>query len=127
MDRVMNMRRIAAILALLAVLVLADSAGAGGVPPIPKLGGTWSHAEINVTIGKKQHTLVLDRGVVRKASPSQLTVQERGGVAVVIPLAKRAIVTIDGARATLYAISSGMTAETMRIDGGAAVRVRAVS
>ena len=57
-----GMRRLAVLLAVLSLLALAGTAGAGGVPPFPRLPGAWSHADINVTIKKKPHTLTLDRG-----------------------------------------------------------------
>ena len=58
------MRRLATLLAALSLMALAGTAlaGGGGVPPFPRLPGAWSHAEINVTIKRTQHTLILDRG-----------------------------------------------------------------
>jgi hypothetical protein len=114
----------------LAALCLSGSAGAAAVPPFPRLPGTWSHAEINVTLNKKPHTLSLDRGRITKVSGTQLTLREKtGGVvtSVPVPLSASAIVTIDGVRSTIYSLRPKMEAQTMRIDGGVAVRVRATT
>ena len=92
--------------------------------------GTWSHAEINVTLNKKPHTLSLDRGKITKLSGTQLTLREKtGGVVTVVtvPLSASAIVTIDGFRSTIYSLRPKLNAQTMRIDGGPAVRIRATS
>jgi hypothetical protein len=125
-----GMRRLAVLLALLSLLALAGSAGAGGVPPFPRLPGAWTHADINVTIKKKPHTLTLDRGKITQVSDTQLTIRERDGKSVtlvVVPLTPSAIVNINGASATIYFLRRGMNAQTMRIDGGPAVRIRATT
>ena len=49
------------------------------------------------------------------------------GVTVVIPLSAQTIVMLDGSPATISDLRRRMTATTLRIDGGAAVRVRASS
>ena len=120
------MRRLAVVFAALS-LSLAGVAGAASVPPFPRLPGTWSHAEINVTLNRKPHTLILDRGRITKVSPTQLTLRERDGSIVVVPLSASAIVVVDGYPSTIYALKRTMNAQTMRIDGGAAVRVRATT
>ena len=125
-----GMRRLAVLLALLSLLALAGSAGAGGVPPFPRLPGAWSHADINVTIKKKPHTLTLDRGKITQVSETQLTLRERDGrniTVVAVPLTPAAIVNINGSSATIYFLRRGMNAQTMRIDGGPAVRIRATT
>ena len=73
------MRWLAVVLAALSLSGLAGAAGAAGVPPFPRLPGTWSHAEINVTLNKKPHTLSLDRGKITKVSGTQLTLREKTG------------------------------------------------
>jgi len=120
-----TMRRLAVLLALLSLLGSSGSAGAGGVPPFPHLAGNWSHAEINVTIKKQPHTLILDKGKITQVSATQLTLKEQKGVIQVIPITATTIVNISGATATIYFLRRGMTAQTMRIDGGPAVRIRA--
>jgi hypothetical protein len=124
------MRRL---LVLLAVVSLLGSAGASAallakVPPFPRLPGTWSHAEINVTIRRQPHTLILDRGRIVQASPTQLTLRERDGSVVTnvpVPVAPSTLVTVHGRRASVFDLRRGQTAEAMRIDGGPAVRVKA--
>jgi hypothetical protein len=123
------MRKLAVLFAALSLLACAGVAvGAGGAPPqIPKIRGTWSHAEINVTIRKVPHTLIVDRGKITEITTTQLTLREGAGVTVVIPLNFQTIVTLNGSRATISDLRRRMTATTLRVDGGAAVRVRATS
>ena len=121
------MKRIAALVAAAAVAFSAAAAAGDRVPPFPRLPGSWSHAEINVTIDGEPHTLILDRGRVVLAGPRNLALREAGGVVVVVPLAQSTIVVVDGTPATIYDLRRRMRAVTMRIDGGAAVRIRARS
>ncbi len=123
------MRRLAVILASLSLMASAGvAAGAGGGPPqIPRIPGTWSHAEINVRIQRQPHTLILDRGRVIQVTTSQLTLREGAGGDTVIPVDAETIVTLDGRRASIADLRRRMFATTMRIDGGDAVRVRATS
>lgn len=120
------MRRLAVITTALSLLAGAGTTaalGAGGVPPIPSFGGSWSHAEVNVRIGRAPHTLILDHGRIVQASAAQITLLEFDGSSVVVPLAPKTLVTIARRKAAAGALRVGMTVETMRIDGGAAVRV----
>ena len=123
------MRRLVALLASLSLLGFTGvAAGAGGVPPqIPRIPGTWSHAEINVTIKKQPHTLVLDRGRVMQVTTSQITLREGAAGNVSITVNAQTIVTLDGQRASITDLRRRMFATTLRIDGGDAVRVRATS
>lgn len=121
------MRRIVATIVSLSFLAFAGgtAAAAGRVPPFPHLPDGWSHAEINVTIKHTPHTLILDRGLIVQAGSSQLTLREPDGSVVVIPLSKSTIVTLYTYPAKVLDLRKRMNAQTMRIDGGAAVRVRA--
>ena len=122
------MRKLAVPFAALTLLACATAAGAGGAPPqIPRIPGTWSHAEINVTIKKVPHTLIVDRGKIAEITTTQLTLREGAGVTAVIPLSPQTIVMLDGTRASISDLRRRMTATTLRVDGGAAVRVRASS
>jgi hypothetical protein len=123
------MRKLAVLIAVLSLLAGAGTAtGAGGAPPqIPRIPGTWSHAEINVTIKKVPHTLIVDRGKIAEITTTQLTLREGAGVTQVIPLNFQTIVMLDGQPATISDLRRRMTATTLRVDGGAAVRVRATS
>ena len=124
------MRRLAATIAALSLLASAGStaaSGAGGVPPFPRLGGQWSHAEINVRIARHVHTLILDRGKIVQATPTQITLREADGTMQTIDLDDQTIVRIDGRNAFSSDLRRKMSAQTMIIDGGAAVRVVATS
>jgi hypothetical protein len=121
------MKRLGALVAAVALGASAAAAVAASPPPFPRLPGAWSHAEINVTIRRVPHTLILDRGKIVQASAAQVTLRELGGVRVVVPLSSQTIVVVDGVPSTIYALHRRMQALTMRIDGGAAVRVRATS
>jgi hypothetical protein len=128
------MRRLAlivlafALLASMTATAYAARGGGGGggnpVPPFPPLQGTWSHAEINVTIHRTQHTLILDQGRITKASALQITLLEPDGTKVDVALSPRTIVVVKGIRRRPAALRRKMSVETMRIDDGAAVRVR---
>jgi hypothetical protein len=126
------MRKLAALLAALSLLACVGSAAAaGGGPPhppqIPRIPGTWWHVELNVTIKKVPHTLIVDRGKITEVTTTQLTLRERDGSAAVIPLSAQTLVTVDNRPATISNLRRRMTATTLIVDGGAAVRVRAVS
>jgi hypothetical protein len=124
------MRKFAVLLATLSLLLCAGTAaGKGGPPPpqIPSIPGTWWHVELNVTIKKVPHTLIVDRGKITEITTTQLTLRERNGSTVVIPLTAQTIVTIDNRRAAISNLRRRMTATTLLVDGGAAVRVRATS
>jgi hypothetical protein len=123
------MRRVAGTLITLIVLAFAGFAGAalgkGPVPQFPRLPGTWSHAEINVSIKRVPHTLILDRGKIVQVNSSQVTVRRRDNSTVIVPLSTSTIVVVDNVPAEVFDLRKRMTVQTMRIDGGAAVRVRA--
>jgi hypothetical protein len=122
------MRRLLATLAVLSLLAVAGSAFAGTrlpVPAFPRLPGTWSHAEINVSIKRTPHTLILDRGRIVQVNATQVTLREHDNTTVVVPLTLSTIVVVGNRPATEFDLRKKMTAQTMRIDGGAAVRVRA--
>ena len=123
------MRKLAVLFAALSLLACAGSAaGAGGGPPqIPRIPGNWSHAEINVAIKKAQHTLILDRGKIVEVTMTQLTLRERDGTTAVIPVNGQTIVNLDGRSGTISSLRRRMTVTTLRVDDGAAVRVRAES
>jgi hypothetical protein len=122
------MRRRAVLLALACFLAFGGSAaGAGGVPPIPRIPGKWSHAEINVTLRRVPHTLILDRGRIAQVTTSQLTLRAPDGSMPVIAITGQTVVTLDGRLASIVDLRRKMFVTTMRIDGGPAVRVRASS
>jgi hypothetical protein len=120
------MRRLVALIAALSLLAFAGTAAAGkrgGPPPFPQFGGTWSHAEINVTIKHQPHTLILDRGRILQSSSAQLTLRESDGTTQIVPVGPSTKFTGVRVR-TSSPLRRALYAETMRIDGGNAVRVR---
>ena len=124
------MRRLAVTLAILSLLLAGSATAAtraGGVPPFPRLGGAWSHAEINVRIARELHTLILDRGKIVQAAPDSITLREADGTMQTIPVDSETIVNGIGRVQTLADLRKKMTVQTMRIDGGTAVRLRVLS
>ena len=120
---------------LFSILTLAGTAAAGslqpgakaGVPGFPKIPGKWSHVDINVTIRRVPHTITLDRGRIAQISPTQLVVRESDGSLWTIPVTNQTIVALLGRPASLFDLRKREQVETMRIDGGPAVRVRVTS
>ena len=99
--------------------------GAGGVPPFPRIPGQWWHLEMNIKVKRQPHTLTLDRGRIVQVSATQVTLRESDGSTPVIPINQQTIVTIAGRRATIADLLPRMQADTMQIDDGPAVRLRA--
>jgi hypothetical protein len=129
------MRKVLATFVLLVLLASAAVATAattdrggvakrGAVPQFPRLAGQWSHAEINVTIRRVQHTLILDQGRITKASSMEITLLRPDGTPAVIELSPKTIVVVKGRHQPSSSLRRKMFAQTMRIDDGAAVRVR---
>jgi hypothetical protein len=125
------MRKFALLIVLVAALTALGATAASAsrdakIPPWPNIPGNWSHVDINTTIGGEPHTLSLDRGRIVQVSPTQLTLFERVGGRVTIPINSQTVVRIYGYPATIYMLRRLMYAWTMRIDGGPAVRIRVV-
>ena len=126
------MRRfLAVIIATLVVSGAGVAAGAPGrgkgatpPPPFPTIVGVWSHDERNVLIKGTWHTMILDHGRVVKSNGSQLTLREPDGTMAIIPLAPKTKVAPFRFATTPPAFRRGLWAITMRIDDGAAVRLR---
>ncbi|HEX7082509.1 MAG TPA: hypothetical protein VF186_00155 [Gaiellaceae bacterium] len=118
------MRGLVIVATLATGLVLAGQAAAGRVPRFPAIPGAWSHAELNVKIGRTPHTLVLDRGRIVQLGTTELRLSERDGTEAVIPVTPQTKVVLGRRKASLAALRLRMTVETMRIDGGPAVRIR---
>jgi hypothetical protein len=126
------MRRFLAI--LIATLVVSGAGAAAGArgkgrgatppPPFPTIVGVWSHDERNVLIKGDWHTMILDHGRIVKSSASQVTLREPDGTMAPIPLAPKTKVAPVRFAGTLPAFRRGLWAITMRIDDGAAVRLR---
>ena len=120
------MRKLVVLIVVLGVLTTVGAAGAARIPPFPTVPGTWSHVDINRKIGRKWHTLTLDRGRITQVNTTQLTLREPDASVTIIPLTPQAIVRVFGFDASIYSLRRGMIATTMRIDGGPAVRIRVV-
>jgi hypothetical protein len=118
------MRRLAVLVitVVLAALAVTAVAAARKPPPFPPLPAGSTHAEINVKIAGALHTLILDRGRIVLVGPRNMLLRESDGTAVVIPLSPDTIVQPAGY--TIYSLRRGMNVDAMRIDEGAAVRVR---
>ena len=126
------MRRFLAI--LIATLVVTGAGAAAGAPgkgkgatpppPFPTIVGVWSHDERNVLIKGTWHTMILDHGRIMKSTAGQLTLREPDGTVATIPLSTKTKVAPLRFSQTPPAFRRGLWAITMRIDDGAAVRLR---
>ncbi len=97
----------------------ASGAAGGGVMP-----AGWTHAEINYSVARVPHTLILDRGLVAAVSSTSLTLREQDGSTVQIALSSTTQVTVDGQPGQLSDIRRFEIAITQRVDGGPATQVR---
>ena len=120
---------------MIAVLVASGAGAAAGArggpgrgatppPPFPTIVGVWSHDERNVQIKGKWHTMILDHGRIVKSTALQLTLREPDGTIATIPLSRKTRIAPRRFADTVPAFRRGLWAITMRIDDGAAVRVR---
>jgi hypothetical protein len=118
------MRRLAVLAGTLILLTLVVTAAAAArkPPAFPPLPAGTTHAEINVKIAGALHTLILDRGRITLVGPRNMLLHESDGTNVVVPLSPDTIVQPVGF--TIYGLRRGMNVDAMRIDEGAAVRVR---
>jgi hypothetical protein len=126
------MRRFLAI--LIATLVVSGAGVAAGSPgrgkgatpppPFPTIVGVWSHDERNVLIRGTWHTMLLDHGRITKSTAGQLMLREPDGTIATIPLSAKTKVAPVRLASTPPAFRRGLWAITMRIDDGAAVRLR---
>ena len=112
---------------LASVLALAGVAAAAPPDPVPKFPHFppgWSHADVNVVVRRVPHTLTLDRGRIVQVSTTQVTLRENDGSMPAIPITSDTLVTIQGRPATILDLRKRELAETLRVDGGPAVRIR---
>ncbi len=121
------MRRLVVTLAALSLLAFGAGAAAGrggAPPPLPSVPGKWSHVEMNVTIRRVPHTLILDQGRIQQASAAQVLLHRADGTNVAIPLSPDTIIKFGRFTVGPNALKKGEYAVTMEVDGGAAVRVK---
>ena len=117
---------VAGLLALNAVLFAAQPGlalpnGLAGYFFGPKM----IRAEVVLKDAGVLHDYRLDRGRVRAVSAGSLTLLERDGTLVVVPVATDADVRLNGRSVQLTALRRGMTAMTVRDGGQPAATVRA--
>ena len=102
-------------------LVQSGAAGPGSLGNFffgPKL----VRAEVITNEGGTIHDYRVDRGKIRLVTPSSLTLFERDGTTVSIPVAATAQVTLNGITVPLSRLRRGFTATTVR-DGSAAASI----
>ena len=120
------MGAIAALLALNAVLVVVQPSVA-----LPNalagyfFGPKMVRAEVIVQDGGVLHDYRLDRGRIRAVSADSLTLLERDGTVVIVPVASTAEIRLTGRIVPLTRLRRGMWALTVREGDGAASVVRA--
>jgi hypothetical protein len=117
---------LAALLALNAVLLLVQS-GLALPGPLSSylLGSKMVKAEIVVKDGGATYDYRLDQGKVRAIGASSLTLWERTGELVTVPVSPGARITLAGRQVSLAALRKGMRAWTLRQGSGAAETVQA--
>jgi hypothetical protein len=117
---------LAALLALNAALLLVQSGLA-----LPKslaaylLGPKMVKAEIIVKDGGTTYDYRLDQGKIRAVGPSSITLYERTGEVVTVPVSAGARITLGGRTVSLAALRRGMRAQTLRNGGSPADTVQA--
>jgi hypothetical protein len=112
---------IAASAACFLVLAAGASGAGGGGGALP---AGWTHAEINYSVNRVSHTLILDRGRVAAVSATSLILREQDGTTVQIGLSSSTQVMVDGRAGQLSDIRRLTMAVTRRIDGGPAILVQ---
>ena len=117
---------VAALLALNAVL-LVDGAGLALPGSLGNyfFGPKLVRAEVLVKDGGVLHDYRVDRGVIRAKSAGTLSVLERDGSVVSIPVAPTAAITIDGRPIAFSALRRQMVATVIRDGDSPAIEVRA--
>lgn len=116
----------ATLLALNAVLLLVQSGLAlpGGLNAY-LLGPKMVKAEIVVKDAAGLHDYRLDQGKIRAVGTSSLTLRERTGDVVTVPVSPGASITLGGRTVSLASLRKGMRAMTLRQGSAAADTVQA--
>jgi hypothetical protein len=89
------------------------------------LGPKMVKAEIVVKDGKTTYDYRIDQGKIRAVSSTSITLYERTGDVVTIPVSPGARVTIGGKTVLLTALKKGMRAQTVRNGSAPADTVQA--
>jgi hypothetical protein len=113
----------AASAAAIAALALAQ----GGAASLGSLGNFFFgpklvRAEVITSEGGVIHDYRVDRGRIRAVTPSGLTLFEKDGTTVAVPVASTANVTLGGATVPLTRLKRGFMATTVR-DGAASASI----
>ena len=117
---------VAALLALNATLLLVQSGLAlPGSLAAHLLGPKMVKAEIVVKEGKTTYDYRIDQGKIRAVSSTSVTLWERTGEVVTIPVSPGARVTLGGKTVLLTALKKGMRVLTIRNGGAPADTVQA--
>src|SRR5919201_4976430 len=117
---------VAALLALNATLLLVQSGLAvPGSLAAYLLGPKMVKAEIVVKEGGTTYDYRIDQGKIRAVAPTSLTLLERTGDVVTIPVSPGAHVTLGGKTVLLTALKKGMRAQTVRNGSAPADTVQA--
>jgi hypothetical protein len=111
--------------AVLAAVLFVPLASAGSAPPAFPPLANFTHAEINVRIAKQPHTLILNLGRIVSVDPTQIVLLESDNSMWTVPISAATRITLNGRPAIALQLRRRLFVETMQIDGGAAVRVRA--
>ena len=115
-----------ALLALNAALLLVQSGLAlPGSLTAYLLGPKMVKAEVVVKDGGVTYDYRLDQGKIRAVGPSALTLYERTGDVVVVPVLPGARITLGGRAVSLAALRKGMRAQTVRNGSAPADTVQA--
>jgi hypothetical protein len=124
--RTLFLAAFAALLTLNAVLLLVQS-GLALPPGLANylLGPKMVKAEIVLKDGSGLHDYRLDQGKIRALAPASLTLYERTGELVTIPVTSGTRVTLGGKTVSLAALRKGMRATTMREGSAPAISVQA--
>jgi hypothetical protein len=124
--RTLLLAALGAVLMLNAVLLLVQSGLAlPGALTSYLLGAKMVKAEIVLKDATGLHDYRLDQGKIRAVGTSSLTIYERTGDLVTVPVAPGAKITLGGRTVSLAALRRGMRAQTVREGSAAAVTVQA--
>lgn len=117
---------LAALLALNALLFVAQPALAlPGSLATYFFGPKLVRAEVLIKDGGVLHDYRIDRGVIRAKSPGTLSVLERDGSLIPIPIAPSAAITLGGRPSEFSALRRGMVVTVIRDGDAPASEVRA--
>jgi hypothetical protein len=117
---------LAALIVLNVTLLIAQAASSRPSSLVSSiLGVNLVRAEVFAKSGGVVHDYYVDRGRIRSISGSSVTLAERDGSVVTVPVAPTARVTVGGVTVRLQALRRGMRATTVREGSAPALDVEA--